>query len=526
MCIAIGYNRKLLLTDTTERSTFQVNKRNHKIYLRDKQNLETRLVRKQYKDQPDSMFKDSNIHYDIADRTRAIGFGGIGALHKLVCRLKLDKAINRNVLILERHVPYWESDHVLNIAYNVLTGGTCIEDIERLRNDETYMNALDAERIPDPTTAGDFLRRFEEDEIWIFALQETFNETRAKVWGLQESSFRKEAIIDVDGTIAGTTGECKEGMDIAYNGIWGYAPLIVTLANTNEVLYMVNRPGSRPSSDGAAEWLDLAIDRVAPVFKKVWLRGDTDFSLTHNFDRWDERVGFVFGYDAKPKLVDMADALPESLWKPLQRPPRYEVKTEKRKRPENVKEKVVKEREFKNIRLTSEQVAEFDYQPTHCSKTYRMVVVRKNLTVEKGESRLFDEIRYFFYITNDHRMAMQEVVFFANERCNQENVIGQLKSGVNALRMLSDGLISNWAYMVIAALAWNLKAWYGLVTLEPAVRRDILRMEFKRFLRSFIQIPCQIVATGRRLVYRILTYNRHLDTFLQTFDHIRQLKFT
>jgi hypothetical protein len=222
----------------------------------------------------------------------------------------------------------------------------------------------------------------------------------------------------------------------------------------------------------------------------------------------------------------MADALPESLWKPLLRPARYEVKTEERERPENVKDKVVKEREFKNIRLRSEQVAEFDYRPVHCSKTYRMIVVRKNLTVEKGESRLFDDVRYFFYITNDRKMTPQEIVLFANDRGNQENVIGQLKSGVNALRMPSDGLISNWAYMVIAALAWNLKAWYGLVTLEPAARRDILRMEFKRFLVSFIQIPCQIVATGRRLVYRILTYSRHLETFLTTFDHIRQLKFT
>jgi hypothetical protein len=500
-----------------------VNKRNHKTYLRDKKNLETRLARKQYEDQPKSMFKDSNIHYQIAERARAIGFGGIGAMHKLVCKLRLDRAINQNVALLQRHVPYWESDHVLNLAYNVLTGGTCLEDIERLRNDETYMNGLDAERIPDPTTAGDFLRRF--DETWIFALQETFNETRTKIWELQDSSFRKEAVIDVDGTIAGTTGECKEGMDIAYNGIWGYAPLIVTLANTNEVLYLVNRPGSRPSCDGAVEWMDRAIDRVTPVFKKVFLRGDTDFSLTHSFDRWDERVGFVFGYDAKQNLIEMADALPERNWKQFKRPERYDVKTEERQRPENVKEQVVKEREFKNIRLQSEQVAEFDYRPVHCKRTYRMVVVRKNLTVEKGESRLFDNVKYFFYITNDREKTAQEIVFFANDRGNQENVISQLKSGVNALRMPSDGLVSNWAYMVIAALAWNLKAWYGLVTVASAARRDILRMEFKRFLVSFIQIPCQIVATGRQLVYRILTYNRHLETFLTTFDHIRQLKF-
>jgi hypothetical protein len=501
-----------------------VNKRNHKIYLRDKQNLETRLVRKQYPDQADPMFKDSNIHFEISERTRAISCGGIGALHKLVCKLGLDAAINRNIVLLKTHVPYWESDHVLNIAYNVLTGGTCMEDIERLRNDETYMNALGADRIPDPTTAGDFLRRFDED--WIFGLQETFNETRRKVWSLQDAAFRKEAIIDVDGTVAETTGQCKQGMDIAYNGIWGYAPLIVTLANANEVLYLVNRPGNRPSSDGAAVWIDHGIDLVSPVFQKVWLRGDTDFALTSNFDRWDERVEFVFGYDAKKNLVEMAEALPKSQWRPLERPARYEVKTQERQRPDNVKEQVVKERGFENIRLQSEHVAEFDYRPVHCQKTYRMVVLRKNLTVEKGERRLFDDERFFFYITNDRTMSMQEIVFFANDRCNQENVIGQLKSGVNALRMPSDGLVSNWAYMVIAALAWNLKAWYGMVTLAPIARREILQMEFKRFLISFIQIPCQIVQTGRRLIFRILSYSKHLETFFSTFDHIRQLKFS
>ena len=489
-----------------------------------KKKITKRLKKRNWQNQPHPMLSASNIHYDIDGRNKGIANGGIGIIHQLTKKSGLVNEIDEGLTLLKRHLPYHESDHVLNIAYNILAGGHCLEDIELLRNDEAWLDALDAEIIPDPTTAGDFLRRF--DKYDITELMEIKNTIRKRIWQQQPKNFLRQAVLNVDGTISPTHGECKEGMDISYNGIWGYAPLIITLANTDEVLYLVNRPGSRPSSDGAAEWLDLTIDRVAPVFKKVWLRGDTDFSLTRNFDRWDERVGFVFGYDANPKLVDMADALPERLWKPLQRPPHYEVETERRKRPENVKEKVVKEREFKNIRLTSEQVAEFDYQPIHCSKTYRMVVVRKNLTVEKGESRLFDDIRYFFYITNDRKMTMQEVVFFANDRCNQENVIGQLKSGVNALRMLSDGLISNWAYMVIAALAWNLKAWYGLVTLEPAARRDILRMEFKRFLGSFIQIPCQIVATGRRLVYRILTYSRHLDTFLETFDHIRQLKFT
>ena len=501
-----------------------MNIRNHRIYRKDKQNLEKRLERKRYEDQPEPMFQGTTIHYEISDRTRAIGYGGIGAIHMLANRLGLDSAINKNIVLLKSHLPYWESDHVLNIAYNVITGGTCLEDIERLRNDETYMNGLGAARIPDPTTAGDFLRRFDEQSI--NELQAAINETRKKVWRKQSESFRKAAIIDVDGTIAGTTGECKEGMDISYKRIWGYAPLIVSLANTNEVLYMVNRPGNCTSNDGAAEWMDKAIELTEPIFGKVWLRGDTDFSLTRNFDRWNDNAGFVFGYDARKNLIRMADSLSADVWKPLQRSERYKVKTKERLRPENVKEKVVKEREYKNIRLESEHVAEFDYRPTCCKKTYRMVALRKNLTVEKGENRLFDEIRYFFYITNDREMTPQEVVFFANDRCNQENVIGQLKSGINALRMPSDGLISNWAYMVIAALAWNLKAWYGLLTQSPQVQKDIVRMEFKRFLNSFIQLPCQIVSTGRRLVYRILTYNRHLETFFDTLTVIKSLKFS
>jgi hypothetical protein len=301
MGVVIGYNSNYQERLQTIRSPFQMNKRNHKIYRRDKENLTKRLERKRYEDQPDRMFKGGDIDYELSGRTRGIGYGGIGAVHRLVRGLGIDKTINKEIVLLKAHVPYWESDHVLNIAYNVLTGGTCLEDIERLRKDETYMNGLGAERIPDPTTAGDFLRRFDEGSI--NALQGAINETRKKVWRQQWEGFRKEAIIDVDGTIAGTTGECKGGMDISYNGVWGYAPLVVSLANTSEVLYMVNRSGSRTSHEGAAEWMERAIDLTAPVYRKIWLRGDTDFSLTRNFDRWDAKAGFVFGYDNKPNLT-------------------------------------------------------------------------------------------------------------------------------------------------------------------------------------------------------------------------------
>ena len=502
-----------------------MNAKDKKIIAQREQSLKHRLDRKNV-DRKDSgpMLGEANVHYEMGERVRAIGCGGIGAIHKMVTKLGLPEAINETLPLLKIHLPYHESDHVLNIAYNVLAGGKCLEDIELLRNDEAYLDALGTQRIPDPTTAGDFTRRFTSEEP-IVALQETINQKRQALWKRQPGSFRKQGIIDVDGTIAGTEGECKEGMDLSYKGIWGYAPLIVSLANTREPLYLVNRPGNVPSHTDAARWIDRAIKGVGSVFKKVLVRGDTAFSLTEQFDRWDKEVDFIFGYKACPNLVELAETLPQSAWQSLDRAPRYTVKTSERERPENVKERIVRERGYKNICLQSEQVAEFAYQPTACRKAYRMVVVRKNLSIEKGELRLFDDIRSFFYITNDWNSAPEEIVFLANERCDQENLIAELKNGIGALRMPTSDLYSNWAYRVMAALAWTLVAWFALLIPNRRERKRTLRMEFKTFARRYLQIPCQIIRTGRRLVYRIVSYNVHLETFLLTFERIKKLEF-
>src|SRR5206468_6514570 len=186
-------------------------------------------------------------------------------------------------------------------------------------------------------------------------------------------------------------------MDIAYNGTWGFHPLVLTLANTGEVLSLVNRSGNRPSHEGAAAHVDRALAVCfAGGFRRVLLRGDTDFSQTEHLDRWDadRRVRFIFGYDALAAVKDLAERLPERAWRKLERPPPYEVKTQPRQRPDKVKEAIVVARQFDNVRLQGEEVAEFNYQPTACQETYRMVVVRKNLSVAKGQRVLFDEIRY------------------------------------------------------------------------------------------------------------------------------------
>jgi hypothetical protein len=284
------------------------------------------------------MLKASNIHYEMAGRVQAVSYGGIGAMHLMVQRQGLIEDINENPKLLKVHLPYHESDHVLNIAYNILAGGVRLEDIELRRQDENFLNGLDAQRIPDPTTAGDFTRRFDEADI--LQLQECFNRSRLAVWKVQPKGFLAEAFIDVDGTIARTLGECKEGIGLSYKGIWGYAPLMVSLANG---------------------------------------------------------------------------------------------------------------------------------------------------------------------------------------RCDQENVIEQLKNGVNAMRMPVNDRLSNWAYMVMTALAWNLKSWYGLLTPDRARGLELVRMEFRRFLQAILLIPCQVVRTARRVIYRVLGYNGWLKDFFATWERLQRL---
>jgi hypothetical protein len=469
------------------------------------------------------VFAASNIRYEIADKVRGIGVGGIGAIHQLARECGLVEAIDRRVQVLKIHLPYHESDHVLNLAYNAMCDGVRLEDIELRRNDEVFLDALGAARIPDPTTAGDFCRRFRPCHL--DALQDAIDDARLNVWKRQPKKFFERATIDFDGTLVVTLGECKEGMDISYKGTWGYHPLLVSLAETGEVLRLVNRPGNRPSHEGA----DVEADRAAALcrragFKKIVFRGDTAFSQSERLDGWDrEGVTFYFGFKAMPNLKEIADNLPQKAWNMLERPAKYEVKTKTRRKPENVKQRVVREREFENLRLQDEAVAEFDYRPTECKKSFRMVVIRKNISHEKGERRLFDEILYFFYITNDRACEKEEVVFECNDRCNQENLIAQLAGGARALCAPVDNLESNWAYMVMTALAWNLKAWFALWLPEDGRWREkhhqekqrVLRMEFRTFVGAFVKIPCQIARAGRQLVYRVLHYNPHLPVFFR-----------
>ena len=306
---------------------------------------------------------------------------------------------------------------------------------------------------------------------------------------------------------------------------------MVSLANTAEPLYLVNRSGNRPSHEQADVYLDKAADLCRQAgFRKITMRGDTDFTQTKHLDRWDDAkdVRFIFGFDAHPKLVALARRPRRGCLLLPGTPTEVSNQDGSPPKPERVKAGIVQARGYETIHTMEEWVAEFDYRPVACKKSYRLIVVRKRLEVEKGQLVLLERYRYFFYITNDRTTPADEIVFLANGRCNQENLIAQLKGGVKALSAPVDNLVSNWAYMVMASLAWSLKAWSALlVPVTPrhadkhkAEKRTLLRMEFATYCAAFIQMPCQIVRSGRRLIYRFLSWNPWQAVFLRLVERL------
>ncbi len=188
----------------------------HRHHAAGERKIRRRLDRPVTAPSPQPVLTAANIHDDVADKTRAIPCGGIGAIHLMVRKIGLAQAIDDRLHLLKFHFPYHESDHVLNFAYDALCHGTCLDDIELRRNDVVFLDALGADRIPDPTTAGDFCRRFTAAAVE--TLQDVFDQTRVNVWKEQPPVFFDEAVLDVDGTLVATAAGSKEGVDIAYDG--------------------------------------------------------------------------------------------------------------------------------------------------------------------------------------------------------------------------------------------------------------------------------------------------------------------
>ena len=430
------------------------------------------------------VFRQRRIQVRIEQRGQTTPYGGLTLAHALAMRLHLDRDLNRGLPLLRCHRPFFESDHLLTHVYNQYVGGRCIEDIGNLQGSDAVKHLLGAVRIPDPTTAGDFLRRFHEPHL--VALQTAIDAARERVWRQLPRRRRQTATLDLDSTVRPVYGECKQGADFAYNGQWSYHPLLVTLAETREPLRTINRPGNAASAEGAAAALRELLPLVQRHFGRVYVRGDSKFYQRAVIAACEaHHAYFATVMDGYAVLLKKAEKLPENAWQPFsfhaakgaaQAPT---ARRSRRKR-ERHRRRIAREREYKTLATTDQWAAEFPYtlpRQHHdeglAGRTYRVVVKRQRVQESQGQQSLLVEYRYRFVITNIPQPDMDAaaVLAFAYGRCDQENFIEQFKNGIAALRMPTGELLANWAFLLAGQLAWCLRAWLSLLALPKETTR-------------------------------------------------------
>jgi len=461
------------------------------------------------------VFRMPRTHVEVDERSEVTPYGGVALATEFIRRFKIAERIDRNVKVFRVHLPYRESDHVLVQTLNLYVGGTCIEDVANLQHSEAVRRIIGACRIPDPTTAGDFLRRLHEQEYQLPGLRRAVDEVQAEVWRRLRRGRGKRneewAIVDVDGHIKPLYGVQKEGAEF-YKSTWCYQPLVVSLAGSAECLAIRNRPGNVRSSDGTADVLDVVLPQVRARGSKMLVRGDSDF------DRGDvraacDRAGAYFAFVGRefkdrPKLVEEID---EAQWKPFRTRAHREL-VERRTRPSfaprrkkpNRRRQCARAHNFKEKQLVKQWLTEVD-QIDAAGKPYRLVIRRQLIEHREGQRFLFDEYRYRYIVTSlPASVSTQEVVDLTYERCDQENVIEQLGSGLAAWRMPVAEFDGNSAWLEIARLAWNLGKWIAQLALPP----EVVRWEWKRFRQAFVYVAAQVIRRSRQIVLRLSAAHR------------------
>ena len=467
------------------------------------------------------------LHVEVDQRTRVTRFGGLSLAAQITRLLKIPQILDRHVHVLKRHLPYHESDHVLAQAFSLYCGGTCIEDMAHLQHDEPLLDLLGACRLPDPTTGGDFLRRFEFDEnpraLW--DLQRANDEIQTKAWERIKKKQRQRrrrgrkkaetwTTVDMDGHLEETTGSQKEA-DFSRKGKWSYQPLAISLGETGEVLALRNRLGSVPACSAASVVLQGCLQRVKGVFgKRVLTRADSEF------DRADvrqacEAEGTYFalvGREFKNR-PGIAEGVPEEDWSPF-RTRAARARSERKRAPGyrprrkkvDLRQARVAEKGWEELVLLQQWVTEVSYVPAEDpSKTYRLVIRRQLIDHRQGQQTLFTEYRYRYVVTNlPESWSTADVIDATYKRCDQEKVIQQLGAGVSAWRMPVAEFDGNSAWLEIARLAWNLGKWVAQLAL-PA---EVVRWEWKRFRLAFVLVSAQVVNKGRRLWLRLSSSHR------------------
>jgi hypothetical protein len=435
-------------------------------------------------------------------RSPLLDYAGVVPVRNLIERLDIASVIDTNVSVLRRHNPYFESDHILNFVYNFLTGGEVISDLERLQEAKGILKILGTNRIPDPTTAGDFLVRFRERDIQSF--QCAFEQIQDTAFSFLDRRKKEIATVEHDSSIHEVYGQKKEGADYAYENTYSYQVQYVTLAETGDVLYQELREGNRYSSYGLSDILPGILDRVGKQFRQLRYRADSASYDKAIVGTCDEReVTFYISADHTKPLMRAIQQIEESAWKRFRGKGLSGTKKnrsgKRRKKRKNHKRRVQNRRKPNRDRRGKTTIASLFYQPEGWKRAYRYVVTRTEVVDRYGQQCLDDGLCKYLYhiiVTNDFESSDTRAMHIARARANQENLIKDFKYGLGLSHVPTGFFLANRIYFKIAALAWNIKTW--MLNLLELGDGAVLR--FKRFLYLWINHACIVSNTARDTV--------------------------
>ena len=454
-----------------------------------------------------------------------LGCAGIVPVRNLVERLGIASVLDSHISVLKRHNPYFESDHILTFVYNFLTGGEVINDIERLQESEGLVKILGTERIPDPTTAGDFLVRFATNDIEDF--QSAFEQMQDTAFSLLDRKRKEMATIEHDSSIHQVYGDKKEGADYAYENTYSYNVQYVTLAETGDVLHQELREGNSYSSCGFSAILPGILDRVGEHFKHLRYRADSASYDKAIVGPCEERgVEFYISADHTKRLMRDVLAIDEHAWKPYRSMKlagkKKQSSGKKRKKRKNQKKKVQDRRKPNRERRGKIEIASLFYQPTGWEKPYRYIVKRTEVVDKYGQQYLEDGLCKYLYhiiVTNNFEASDTQAMHIGQARANQENLIKDFKYGLGLSHVPTGFFLANQIYFKIAALAWNIKTWMlNLLTVGDGA---VLR--FKRFLYLWINHACAVSKTGRNTVVIRMDPGEYHLRYAKALDAIARL---
>jgi hypothetical protein len=420
--------------------------------------------------------RPQKVYYKSSQDT-ITSFSGLKFIADIAHKLGIFKGLERcTVKKRNRGIPV--GDFVMSLVYTLLAGGSHLSDLEELRSEAATRDHLYGLDVPAPTTASEYLAKFTTGHIKQLegAIRDALRTAARMIGG------DTPITLDLDSSIFPVFGYFKEGARYGYSKVKGLHPLLCFWAQKRLLVGVRLRSGNKTSAHGATSFLRECLSRL-PDRRTIRLRMDAGF-YCRDIITYLLKKSIQFSISAKltSALRRAIEGIGEKCWRPYP----WEDGTE---------------------------WTEIAYQPHGWPRSFRMIV--KRTPFYQGDQRVIGEFLYSPVITN-HRGAAPSILKHHLARGGAENYIEEFKNGLGARLLPSGRFNANWAWLVIAQLAYNLAQWFKLLVL-PAKE---YHHQLKKLRLHWFCVAGRLIHSARRITVALA---RGPDRFIQAQERIAAL---